>query len=52
MACDMYGETANSIVMPLQPWQVKEVESALMEANNGQFASDEEVEAMFRELTR
>jgi predicted transcriptional regulator len=33
-------------------WQIEEIEKAIAEADAGEFASDEEVEAMFDELTR
>ncbi len=34
------------------PWQVEEIKKAIAEADAGDFASDEEVESMFDELTR
>lgn len=33
-------------------WQVEEVKKALAEAEAGEFVPDDDVEAMFRELTR
>ena len=35
----------------LTPWQVQEIEKGLAEAERGESASEEEVEAMFDELT-
>lgn len=36
----------------LQKWQIEEVESALLEADAQQFASDKEVRQTFQELQR
>ncbi len=36
----------------LQPWQVEEIKKGLAEADRGEFASEEEVEAMFDEWTQ
>lgn len=36
----------------LQRWQIEEIEKAIKEADAGDFASDDEVKAMFDELTR
>jgi predicted transcriptional regulator len=36
----------------LHRWQIEEVKKALAEAKAGDFASEQEVEAMFDELTR
>jgi predicted transcriptional regulator len=33
-------------------WQIEEIQKAITEADAGEFASGEEVEAMFDELTR
>ena len=33
-------------------WQIEEIQKAITEADAGEFASEEEVEAMFDELTR
>jgi len=36
----------------LHRWQIEEIKKAIMEADAGDFASDEEVQSMFAELTR
>lgn len=36
----------------LKPWQVEEVKKGLQEADRGEFASPDEVEAMFDKWTR
>jgi predicted transcriptional regulator len=36
----------------LHRWQIEEVEKGIAEADRGEFATDEEVEAMFAELAR
>lgn len=36
----------------LQEWQIREIEAGLREADAGEFASDEEVEAIFAKWTR
>jgi predicted transcriptional regulator len=36
----------------LHAWQIEEVERGIEEADRGEFASDEEVEAMFARWTR
>jgi predicted transcriptional regulator len=36
----------------MQRWQIEETKKAIAEADAGDFASDEEVNAMFSELTR
>jgi predicted transcriptional regulator len=36
----------------LHAWQIEEIEKAIEEADRGEFASDEEVERMFNELTK
>ena len=33
-------------------WQIEEIEKAIVEADQGDFAPEAEVEAMFKELTR
>jgi len=43
---------ANEKMTGLQPWQVTEIKKALAEADRGDFASEEEVEAMFDKWTR
>jgi predicted transcriptional regulator len=35
-----------------QKWRIEEIKKAVAEADAGDFASDEEVEQMFNELTR
>jgi predicted transcriptional regulator len=51
------GESRSSVIMraieaflDVQAWQIEEIKSALREIEAGDFASPEEVEAMFEEL--
>jgi len=37
--------------LDVEAWQIAEIQQGLREADAGEFASDEEVEATFRELT-
>jgi len=48
----MKDDGGNEKRIRLQPWQVQEIKKGLAEADRGEFASEEEVEAMFDELTR
>jgi predicted transcriptional regulator len=37
--------------VPLDHWQIKEIKQALKEADRGEFASDEEVQLMWKKVT-
>jgi predicted transcriptional regulator len=43
---------AVSRYIKLHRWQIEEIEKGIAEADRGEFAADEEVKAMFDELTR
>lgn len=43
---------AVSNYVQLHRWQIEEIEKAVKEADAGDFASDEEVEALFEELAK
>ena len=63
MALDAIASTTNSDLndilneavtayLEVNDWQVEEIKQALVEADAGDFASEEEVEAVFERLTR
>jgi predicted transcriptional regulator len=48
----MKDAPTNATLIPLQPWQIEEIKKALVEADRGDFASEDEVKAMFEKWTR